>query len=240
MIKAAIQFLSFFRKSQSRRTLLLSVIFVGVGFSFCRALTVSPSSQFQRSQSTSAIKPTLNAWELKSEEPLAIAAKESRYDQITMGTRYIYQRDQQRLTIELREVQATSGDIGLLYAKYLPASSPPQFQPIRLKNGSAYFLAEKTQQGLQQNLQQNLQQSLQQSLQTCINFNGRASTTRNEFYQNAYQQALNPSRLLTWLMGQHPLIENRCLWVRITTQTSDPSQITEMTKVFEALSGIGD
>jgi cyanosortase A-associated protein len=196
---------------------LFSIALLGIILAIVRVLISSPFQYIQPSSMRSLIvQPELEGWQLKHQEDIAVEPQEFRYDRIVMGERYVYQKEQQRLILEIRDIQDTSGDVGLFYTQHLKYL--PQFDPqiLKTKYGSAYLFAN----------------SSQIYLQTCLNLNAHFSITRSEFYQNAYRAALNPDRLLNWLIGKRPLLENRCLWLSIATESSN---LVQPAKIMESL-----
>lgn len=57
-------------------------------------------------------------------------------------------------------------------------------------------------------------------LSACINPRGESTTTEQQFKHNSYQNDLQPSRLLPWLLGQEPLLDQRCLWTLMSMPLS--------------------
>jgi cyanosortase A-associated protein len=184
-------------------------------------LAADPVSRLRAENSPPRIHRLLSDGQLSEQVAIPVELVQSRYDRIIGGQRYTYHQSTQKLTVNLRDVQDTSGDIGLLQDKYL-VPTPLNRQPMQTHNIKA---------GTYQSLIENGKTSIH----TCVSTNGRFSTTANEFRQNTYRQTLDLQQWRGWLFGRHSLIENRCFWIQMTLQdTSNPSK-DQLDKLFSNL-----
>jgi cyanosortase A-associated protein len=165
------------------------------------------------------INGLLSDWQLSEQVAIPVKPSQLRYDRIISGQRYRYYQGTQRLTIDLRDVQDTAGDIGLLRDQYsvpLPLNQTLRPQSHNIKTGSYQTLSEHG----------------QTTIHTCLSANGQFSTTANEFRQNRYRQIFELQQWRGWIVGSHPLIENRCLWIQITLQGASHQQIDQPNSQF--------
>jgi cyanosortase A-associated protein len=190
-------------------------------------LATDVTSRLYSENSPLRINRLLSDWQLSEQilipvELKQLESQQSRYDRIIGGQRYIYYRGTQKLTVDLRDVQDTSGDIGLLQDKYLIPLSPDrklQAQTHNIKSGSYQTLVEKG----------------QTTINTCLSANGQFSTTANEFRQNRYHQTLEFRYWRDWFVGHHPVIINRCFWIQMTIQGSSYPPKDQSDKLFSNL-----
>jgi cyanosortase A-associated protein len=185
-------------------------------------LAADPVSRLRAENSPPRINRLLSDWQLSEQVAIPIELGTSQYDRMIGGQRYIYYQGTQKLTVDLRDVQATSGDIGLLRNKYLVVPSLSQQrrpQTYSIKAGSYQTLVENG----------------QTTIHTCFSANSQFSTTNHEFRQNAYHQTLELQQWRGWLLGRHPLIINRCFWIQMTLQGTSPQPKEQSDKLFSNL-----
>jgi cyanosortase A-associated protein len=179
-------------------------------------------SRLRPENSPPRINRLLSGWQLSEQVAIPVELPQSRYDRIIGGQRYSYYQGTQKLTVDLRDVQDTSGDIGLLRDKYLaPPSLNRKLQPQthNIKAGSYQTLVENG----------------QTTIHTCLSANGQFSTTANEFRQNAYHQTLELQQWGGWILGHHPLIASHCFWIQMTVQGISHQQTDQPDKLFSDL-----
>jgi cyanosortase A-associated protein len=185
-------------------------------------LAADPVSRLRAENSPPRINHLLSGWQLSEQVAIPVEPKQSRYDRIIGGQRYIYYQGTQKLTVDLRDVQDTSGDLGLLQDKYLvPPLLNRQLRPQihNIKAGSYQTLVENG----------------QITIHTCLSENGQFSTTANEFRQNAYYQTLKLQQWRGWLLGRHSLIINHCFWIQMTLQDASHQPKDQSDKLFSNL-----
>ncbi len=149
----------------------------------------------------------LSGWQLQSQTPIASQGR-SRYSQIRSGAVYHYRQTGYTLTLELRYLINTQGDIPTLLQQYQQQSQSVQSRLIQHPAG-AYLLSQDRQFIY---------------LDSCINPRGNATVTGAQFMQNRYDHDLQLSRWLPWLLGQQSLLDHRCLWVRLKISTQSTGQ----------------
>jgi cyanosortase A-associated protein len=185
-------------------------------------LAADPVSRLRAENSPPRISRLLSDWQLSEQVVIPVELGPSQYDRMIGGQRYIYYQGTQKLTVDLRDIQDTSGDIELLRNKYLVApslNSQRRPQTHSIKAGSYQTLVENG----------------QTSIHTCVSANGRFSTTNYEFRQNAYHQFLELRQWGGWFLGRHPLIINRCFWIQMTLQGASPQSKEQSDKPFSNL-----
>lgn len=67
-------------------------------------------------------------------------------------------------------------------------------------------------------------------LTACINPEGNSTVTEQQFIQNRSQNLWQVSRVVTWMMGQGPLSDKRCLWTLMSVPidaTKPPAAASE-------------
>ncbi|MGH7998183.1 MAG: cyanoexosortase A system-associated protein [Brasilonema sp.] len=60
-------------------------------------------------------------------------------------------------------------------------------------------------------------------LSACINPQGGSTFTNEQFRKNLYSQAMKPQRLLSWVLSQEQLQDNRCLWAHLSIPLKNSS-----------------
>jgi cyanosortase A-associated protein len=214
----------------NNRRLFLGGVTIGIIACILRVslqpLAADPVSRLRAGNSPPRINRLLSDWQLSEQVPIPVEPKQSRYDQIIGGQRYIYYQGTQKLTVDLRDIQDASGDIGLLQDKYLEdkylVSTPLNRQQVQTHNIKA---------GTYQSFIENGKTSIH----TCVIANGRFSTTANEFRHNTYRQTLDLQQWSGWLFGRHALIENRCFWVQMTLDDTSNRPKDQLDKLFSNL-----
>jgi cyanosortase A-associated protein len=184
-------------------------------------LAADPVSRLRAENAPPRINRLLSGWQLSEQVAIPVEPQQSRYDRIIGGQRYIYDQGNQKLTVDLRDVQDTSGDIGLLQDQYF---APPPRNQLRRQT---HNIAAGTYQTVTENGQT--------SIHTCFSMNGRFSTTANEFRQNRYRQTLELQHWRGWLVGHHPIIVNRCFWIKMTLQGPAHQPKDQSDKLFSNL-----
>jgi cyanosortase A-associated protein len=60
-------------------------------------------------------------------------------------------------------------------------------------------------------------------LSACINSQGGSTFTNEQFHQNQYIHAIQPQRLLSWVLGHKRLQDKRCLWAHLSVPLKNSS-----------------
>jgi cyanosortase A-associated protein len=145
----------------------------------------------------------LAGWQLHDSHVLEPLPARSKYNRMVGGQRYLYQNGDRTLTVTVRDMVATEGDIGQFMADEAAQggkSSAHSVRDRRSDNGFYRLSAEST----------------QIHLQGCVPPQGYTIVTPTQFRQNAYLQALQPQQWVGWILGQRPLLARRCLWVQLS------------------------
>lgn len=122
----------------------------------------------------------------------------------TVGKRYQYTYNNLPLDIEMRYMAGTNGDVPASIQNYtligLPSSDLTR-NIHYLENIGFYtfFLARD-----------------RAYLSTCLNPQGESTVTHEQFARNLNASALQPGRIIPWLLGQLDLRDRRCLWVHMS------------------------
>jgi cyanosortase A-associated protein len=147
-------------------------------------------------------KVPLPQWRLSESLPLPKPKKDS----ITLFAqrRYRYQKKDLLLDIEMRYL--TDGDVVKLLRDFNFISSSAV---IRQQQKVGYY-------GLGVDKQRAY-------LSACINPQGNSTFTNEQFNHNRYFYALQPQRLLSWLLEQEKLQDRRCLWAHLSVPLKNSS-----------------
>ncbi len=132
--------------------------------------------------------------------------------EIVSGRRYHYHQDNADLNIEMRYLAQTNGDLKALI-KHQTGSLGTVLQTLENMGDFSLFT-----------------QGSKSQLDACINPRGTSTVTSDQFKRNRTLNDWQSGRFLSWILGQAPLHDNRCLWTRMTLSTSadatsvDPSK----------------
>ncbi len=77
-------------------------------------------------------------------------------------------------------------------------------------------------------------------LSACVNPRGNSTVTGPQFTQNLYSNDFQVTRIVPWLMGQTPFLDQRCLWTFMSTPLpalaqSNPASVTATFKTLETV-----
>jgi cyanosortase A-associated protein len=151
----------------------------------------------------------LLGWQLLAGKPLSNPKNQTTVS--LSGWRYQYQQESRLLSIEMRYfAYAGIEDVRLMIQKHaaLHASPALHYQP---QVGSYVLLHDQR----------------RAYLSACIPPRGPSTVTVEQFNQNGYLYNLRGDRLISWLVGQTPLVDDRCLWAHLSlpTEGSPPSNL---------------
>lgn len=138
----------------------------------------------------------LSGWQLLSSTPLAT---QKEYPEYLSGKRYQYMHANVPLTIEMRYLNNTSGEVKDLVESY---TSIPASVKLRYQTGIGYYSVFTYQQ--------------KAYLSSCINSRGGSTVTQRQFNQNRHTYDVQINRLLPWLLGQEKLEDKRRLWTHLS------------------------
>ncbi len=124
------------------------------------------------------------------------------------GRHYRYIQNSSSLEIEMRYLVNTDGDVKTLIQNYtsIPLTSLNLSSELRQQQGVGSYLLLTDQQ--------------RAYLSACINPHGESTVTREQFVQNRNTNDLQPTRLLSWLLGRADLRDWRCLWAHLSIPLS--------------------
>lgn len=154
-------------------------------------------------------------WTFTDSQPLTSDQTPNSQDipgEIVSGQRYHYRQDQTDLQIEMRYLTQTNGDLKTLI-KNQTGSLGTVLQSVAGVGKFSLFA-----------------QGSESQLDACINPRGTSTVTSDQFKRNRTLYDGQSGRFWSWILGQAPLHDNRCLWTRMTLSTSvnvpsvEPSQ----------------
>jgi cyanosortase A-associated protein len=141
------------------------------------------------------------------------------YGAASVGQHYRYSRNRQMLDIEMQYIAGTNkgngdadgnGDVLRLLGTFKKILPPlPQMTVIRQHPSTGFYRLFTYQQNAH--------------LIACINPQGISTATEAQFQHNRSTNILQPNQILSWLQGQKPLRDKRCLWVLMTLPISFPA-----------------
>ncbi|MEB3336720.1 MAG: cyanoexosortase A system-associated protein [Leptolyngbyaceae bacterium] len=213
----------------SLRILLLAATFAG-------AVVVLGKSIFSPPTASNTYKPytfpqtvPLKDWQFVASKPLSnlpVSPKSSPddtskipYDVSLASQEYRYLRDGLPLTIEMRYIVGTLGDLKNFIRNYTSirldskqSDDRKLFESIRYQKGVGFY-------GLFTHQQRAY-------LSSCINSRGESTVTFEQFLANRNQHDIRWHRFLPVLVGQESLRDRRCLWAHLSVplNSSSPEQ----------------
>lgn len=196
---------------KSIRLALLAATFVGAALTIGRSFTL-PAAKSEAKQPVTALAPTvpLPGWQSIGSTPIqpespkeAEAANRSEAEKEAVpGQRYQYRQNQTNLEVEVRQMVGDGNNSRFLFV-YSPVRAANAGLQIRTLPGVGSY-------GI-------LAHQGRAYLSACINSRGDSTVTEQEFKQNSYRHDLRPDRVVSWFMGQTPLLDDRCLWTLMST-----------------------
>lgn len=155
----------------------------------------------------------LPGWQKLLSAPLAVVKEHPDY---LSGRSYQYTKAGVPLTIEMRYLNDTSGEVKSLLERYTSIPSSPK---LRYRAGIGFYGVFTHQQ--------------KAYLSSCINPGGGSTVTQKQFNQNRHTNDVQVNRLLRWLLGQEKLEDKRCLWTHLSmpleSSPSEAYQVLETT-----------
>ena len=119
------------------------------------------------------------------------------------GHSYKYSLPDRSLTIEMRYLVNTNGDLKYFVKDYTGSIEPYLYEQPGIGFYSMYPYGDRI------------------YLTTCINPYGKTSVKSDRFRRNALRHAIDPKRILIWLTSQDKIIDNRCLWAYLSMPVRD-------------------
>lgn len=114
------------------------------------------------------------------------------------GYRYKYDLFSRKLTIEMRYLVNTNGDLKYFVKDYTGKIEPYLYEKPGMGFYAMYPVGDRF------------------YLTTCINPYGETSITSDRFRRNSLRHAINLKRIAIWLTSQQKIIDNRCLWATLS------------------------
>ena len=139
----------------------------------------------------------LTKWQPLQSHPLV--DQTAKHPTYLSGRRYQYIQDNIQLDIEMRYLVDTDGDVKAFLNTYTSIRSFPM---LRQQEGVGFYSLFTYQR--------------KAYLSSCINPYGGSTVTDNQFKQNRNTYDVRLSRLLSWLLGQEKLKDERCLWTHLS------------------------
>lgn len=144
----------------------------------------------------------LPQWQFTISRPLPQPTK--KIYQVIAQKHYQYLNKNLVLDIEMRYLK--DGDVVQFLRDFTFISSPAV---VRQQQGVGYY-------GLGVEKQRAY-------LSACINPQGGSTFTNEQFNQNLHTHAIQPKRLLSWILSQEQLQDNRCLWAHLSVPLKNSS-----------------
>ncbi len=194
------------------RILILAATFLG-------ALTVASRAVLSPKSEVKVVSPTqpmtivpLAGWQLTTSSPLpAIEAGPA-------GHQFEYRQATTVLTVEARMMPG-DGNISRFLFVHTPIRAANANLIIKQQPGIGYY-------GI-------LTHKGRAYLSACVNARGESTVTEQQFMQSRYAHDMRVDRVLPWLLGQQPLLDQRCLWTLMsvplaatTTANADTTDAT--------------
>ncbi|MGI0493973.1 cyanoexosortase A system-associated protein [Alkalinema pantanalense CENA528] len=134
------------------------------------------------------------------------------YDRILEAKQYDYTYQQKLLSVELRYVVDTEGDLGKLMAEQMGLPKEINDTAKMLVNATGTYRLFTYQQ--------------RAYMSTCLTPTGRAVINKTQFQKQQYLHLLEPRVWGRWAIGQGNLLEQRCIWAQISmpVQQVKPSE----------------
>lgn len=191
---------------------LLAVTLSSALLVLAKVTLYSAASHYPVSSFTFVRAVPLSGWQLLSSAPLTT---QKEHPENFSGRRYQYMHASVPLTIEMRYLNNTSGEVKDLVENYtfIPASAK-----LRYQTGIGFYSVFTYQR--------------KAYLSSCINPRGGSTVTQKQFNQNHRTYDIQVNRLLPWLLGQEKLKDKRCLWTHLsapltTGNSSETYQLLE-------------
>jgi len=132
---------------------------------------------------------------------------------------YLYQRGKDSLTLNLRYVINTFGDVKSYYGNVFEGL-PQIDDAIEIKEADNYRLE--------------FSNVDRQYVTACLNVEGKTTVSDAQFVTDFRQDYAKPLKLLDWLLGKRLLQDRRCLWIELSTPKLSVSY-SEMIETWQFL-----
>ncbi len=178
------------------RLVLLAGICISTVWVLSRAIAAPKAEKPQEQTYPLPEKVPLSGWKLQTSSPLP------KTEELPPGREYQYRRQATSLAIQSR-IMLSDGNISRLLFVHTPIKSANANLQMKHHPGVGYYgiLAHKE----------------QAYLSACVNSRGESTVNEPQFMQNRYKYDLQVTRVLPWILGQEPLLDQRCLWTLMST-----------------------
>jgi cyanosortase A-associated protein len=209
---------------------LLAIVFASTLFMLGRSLTVSAASSGAKKSAvaTPQLPQTvpLTGWQatgstaIALEAPKAGEAPTQAEPDFVQARAYQYRQNGTKLNVEARYMLGDGNNSRFLFV----------YTPVRAANANLEIrqLPEIGSYGI-------LAHQGKAYLSACVNPSGQSTVTEYEFKQNSYQQDLRVERLWPWLLGQKPLLDQRCLWTLMSVPLAETATAAEAERAVATL-----
>ena len=188
---------------QNLRVAVIAVTLSSALLVLTKVILDPAKNSYQVSSYTFPLAVPLPGWQTLPSTSLAMPKTLPEY---LSGRSYQYKQGDTRLTIEMRYLNDTSGEVKNLLENYTSISSSPK---LRHRAGIGFYGIFIYQQ--------------KAYLSSCINPRGVSTVTQRQFTQNHRTYDIQINRLLLWLLGQKKLEDKRCLWTHLSTPLKSSS-----------------
>ncbi len=148
---------------------------------------------------TFAARVPLTGWQDVASEPLRSIPPLLAYDELMVAHRYRYQNEDHPLSVEVRYLVDTEGDVDTYARAFTPERASTAAE--RRNTAGSYRLYTVGNQAV---------------LSACVNPRGGSTVSAEQFRTNRKAHDLQPTRLVPWLLNREYLFDNRCLWTQMT------------------------
>ena len=133
---------------------------------------------------------------------------------------YFYQKGDSSLTVNLRYIINTFGDVKSYYTTAF--EDLPQIEnDIEIKEENNYHLE--------------FSSADRQYVTACLNVEGKTTVTGEQFVAYFRQGYVKPLKLLDWLLGKRLLQDRRCLWIELSTPKESSVSRLEVIETWQFL-----
>lgn len=180
------------------RLLLLAGVFGGMLWVLSRAIAAPKAVKEEVPLATTTLPETipLEGWNLQATKLL------SQGNDLPSGQEYQYRQNSISVTVQAR-LMVSDGNISRLLFVHTPIRAANAGLQIRQRLGVGYY-------GI-------LAHDHKAYLSACVNSRGESTVTEPQFMQNRYKYDLQVNRVLPWILGRAPLLDQRCLWTLMAT-----------------------
>jgi cyanosortase A-associated protein len=190
------------RNWRSLRLLLLSIAFTGTIVVLGRTLIAPKTENAAIAAASLPDRVSLEGWQQVSSRPLPAGTD------LGVGQQFEYRQGNTPLNIETR-MMVGDGNVSRFLFVYTPIRAANANLKIKYQPGVGFY-------GI-------VPHGGKLYLSACTNPRGDSTVTEQQFMQNRYTYDFQPRRILTWILGQGSLMDQRCLWTLMSVPLSPGS-----------------